>query len=357
MVLFQSIGRRFLFSLDPERAHELSLAALRSGVPLCRPAPASDRLRVTIAGIDFPNPLGLAAGYDKNGEVPDAALRLGFGFVECGTVTPLPQAGNPKPRLFRLEREGGVINRLGFNNEGQEALRERMRARPRRGIVGINIGVNRDTSDRIADYEAGIGALAGLASFLTINISSPNTVGLRTLQGGEHLDALLSRAIAARQAAGAATPLFLKIAPDLGPNQMEDIASAVKRHRIDGLVVSNTTLSRAGVSGPEAEAAGGLSGTPLFKRSTIVLARMRRLVGPELPIIGVGGVDSAAKAIEKIRAGADLVQLYTGMIFEGPGLPGMILRGLDRHAREHGLERLSQIRDSGVEEWATRPID
>lgn len=357
MALFSAFARRLLFSLDPERAHALSLAALKSRIPLSLPAPASGRLRVSVAGIDFPNPLGLAAGYDKNAEVPDAALGLGFGFVECGTVTPLPQPGNPKPRIFRLAAERGVINRLGFNNQGHEAFGERMRARRRHGIVGINIGANKDSAERIADYEAGIRAFAGLASYLTINISSPNTVGLRTLQGGEQLDALLARAVAARQETGAATPLFLKIAPDLVPEQMEEIADAVKRHGIDGLVISNTTLSRAGISDPVANETGGLSGAPVFARSTSVLARMRLLVGPELPIIGVGGVDSAEKTVEKIRAGADLVQLYTGMIFEGTGLPGAILRGLDRHAREHGLERLSQLRDSGVGEWAARPLD
>lgn len=354
------LGRRLLFALEPERAHELSLAALKAGLPICRPAPRSEALHIRVAGLDFPNPLGLAAGYDKNGEVADAALRLGFGFVECGTVTPLPQAGNPRPRIFRLEAQEAVINRLGFNNRGHEAVRALMAARRgTRGVVGINIGANGDSADRIADYEAGIRAFAGLASYLTINISSPNTAGLRTLQGGEQLRSLLTRALAARGAlAGEAarTPLLLKIAPDIHEGQMEEIASAAADHAIDGLVVSNTTLARDAIPQAAAREAGGLSGAPLFERSTIVLARMRKLVGNEMPLIGVGGVDSVETAIEKMRAGADLVQLYTGMIFHGPGLPGAILRGLLRHVRENGLARLADIRGSGTEEWAGREL-
>lgn len=360
MALFASVARHFLFQLDPERAHELSLAALKSGVPLCRPRVESDRLRLTVAGLRFPNPLGVAAGFDKNAEVPDATLKLGFGFVECGTVTPVAQEGNPSPRVFRLEADHAVINRLGFNNQGIATCRERMESRHGRpGIVGVNIGANRNSADRIADYEAGIRAFAGLASYLTINVSSPNTVGLRNLQGGEQLDALLERAVAARAAtgeAGAHTPLFLKIAPDLVAAQMEEIAASVLSYGIDGLVVSNTTLERSGLRSPLAAELGGLSGAPLFKRSTAVLARMRKLVGPRLPIIGVGGVDSTEKAIEKLRAGADLIQLYTGMIYDGPGLAGEILRGLDRHLRREGIEHVADLRDRGVEEWASTPI-
>lgn len=355
------ISQSLLFALEPETAHGLSIAALKSGLPLCPAPPRGERLATRVAGLAFPNPLGMAAGFDKNAEVVDAVLSLGFGFVECGTVTPLPQRGNPRPRIFRLAADGAVVNRLGFNNQGQARFRARLKARRGRpGVVGVNIGANRDSQDRIADYEAGVRAFTGLASYLTVNVSSPNTAGLRVLQGREQLGELLGRVMAARdETAGdgrAPTPVFLKIAPDLSDAELADIAEAVRANLVDGLVVSNTTLARAGVSAPGAEEAGGLSGRPLFERSTVVLAKMRRLTGPDLPIIGVGGVDSAEKAIEKIRAGADLVQLYTGMIFKGPCLPGQILRGMEDFVRAQGLNHISEIRDTKTEEWTARGV-
>ena len=352
------LGQPLLFALDPETAHGASIAALRSGIPLASCPKPDPRLAVRVAGLDFPNPLGMAAGFDKNGEVSDALLRLGFGFAEVGTVTPLPQQGNPKPRIFRLMRDDAVINRLGFNNGGHAALLKRLQARAgRSGIVGINIGANKDAADRIADYEAGVTAFAPLASYLTVNISSPNTPGLRSLQSRQALAELLTRTMAARNASSLRPPVFLKIAPDLGEEEMDDIAAEVLDKRVDGLIVSNTTLSRAGLSSPDhRDEAGGLSGRPLFARSTAVLARMRRRLGPDLPIIGVGGVDSAETAAEKIRAGADLVQLYTGMIFAGPGLPGQIVRGLSALVERDGLSSIREIRDSALERWTQAPV-
>ena len=358
MGALDTVGRRLLFCLDPETAHGLSIAALRCGLPLVPRPPVDERLRVRLCGLDFPNPLGMAAGYDKNAEVPDGLLGLGFGFAEVGTVTPKPQSGNPRPRIFRLVEDGAVINRLGFNNQGHAAVERRLLARKGRGgIVGVNIGANKDSADRIADYERGVARFAPLASYLTVNISSPNTPGLRNMQARAQLAALLSRVMAARAAAAAQPPVFLKIAPDLVEAELEDIAAEVLASGIDGVIVSNTTVSRPPLkSGAAAGEAGGLSGKVLFERSTAVLARMRRLLGPEIAIIGVGGVDSADTALEKIRAGADLVQLYTGMIFAGPALPARILSGMGAALRRDGHEGLRQLRDTSLEMWAAKPL-
>jgi dihydroorotate dehydrogenase len=357
--LFQAIGRKVLFSLDPEDAHGLSIKALKTGlVPAC--APRNDpALRVTVAGMSFPNPLGMAAGYDKNAEVPDALLKLGFGFVEVGTLTPLSQAGNPKPRIFRLVEDNAVINRLGFNNEGHEpALRRLANRRSRAGIVGVNIGANKDSADRVADYVAGIRKFHTLASYFTVNISSPNTPGLRDLQARDSLRELLGKVLDARDAqSGLRRPVFLKIAPDLPEASLDDIAAEIALHPLDGLIISNTTLSRTGLKGARNSAeTGGLSGVPLFERSTIVLAKMRQRVGVELPLIGVGGIDSATTAITKIRAGADLVQLYTSMIYRGPGLAGEIVKGMSEALKRDGITTIAALRDSDTAEWAGRAI-
>ncbi|WP_442579188.1 quinone-dependent dihydroorotate dehydrogenase [Mesorhizobium sp. ASY16-5R] len=360
--LFEQAGRQLLFGLDPETAHGLSIRALKCGLPLARPAPRDARLAVRVAGLDFPNPLGMAAGYDKNGEVPDAILSLGFGFAEIGSVTPLPQPGNPKPRIFRLTRDSAVINRLGFNNEGHEACAARLIARGgRKGIVGVNIGANKDSRDRIADYEAGIRRFAPLSSYLTVNISSPNTPGLRNMQARKELGELLGRVVAARQGLAdpehRSRPVFLKIAPDLVDAELEDVAAEVLAHPIDGVIVSNTTLSRENlVDAALAGETGGLSGKPLFERSTIVLAKMRRLLGPETAIMGVGGVNSAEAALEKVRAGADLVQLYTGLIYSGPSLPGKILRDMLQRLRQEGATNVASLRDTRTDHWAARPL-
>jgi dihydroorotate dehydrogenase len=357
--LLDRLGLRFLLKLDPEVAHGLSLKALETGLARARPAAADPRLIIRKAGLEFPNPLGMAAGYDKNAEAADALLGLGFGFAEVGTLTPRPQSGNPKPRIFRLMEDRGVINRLGFNNEGHAAALKRLAARQRRpGIVGVNIGANKDGEDRIGDYVSGVRAFAPLASYLTVNISSPNTPGLRNLQSGDALTELLARVIAARdEVPEGPVPIFLKIAPDLSETDITEIAEAALRHRVDGVIVSNTTLARSGLKSRNRNEAGGLSGRPLFERSTAVLARMRRAVGPDMVLVGAGGVDSAETALEKIRAGADLVQLYTGMIYAGPGLPARIVAGMSRFAADNGLATISELRDSEVEHWATRPLD
>ncbi|RAZ87456.1 dihydroorotate dehydrogenase (quinone) [Mesorhizobium hawassense] len=358
MSVLDRIGQKLLFSFDPETAHGMSIAALRCGLPVGATAPRDARLKMSLCGLDFPNPLGMAAGYDKNAEVPDALLGLGFGFAEVGTITPLPQSGNPKPRIFRLTADEAVINRLGFNNEGHAAAEKRLAARKARpGIVGVNIGANKDSADRIADYERGVTRFAPYASYLTVNISSPNTPGLRNMQAREQLGELLSRVMAARAAASAQPPVFLKIAPDLVEAEMEDIAAEVLEKKINGVIVSNTTLARSGLrSATGTGETGGLSGKPLFERSTAVLARMRKLLGPNMAIIGVGGVDSAEAALEKIRAGADLVQLYTGMIYAGPALPGRIIAGMARFAERERLGSIRGLRDSACERWAAKPF-
>ncbi|PBC01526.1 quinone-dependent dihydroorotate dehydrogenase [Mesorhizobium sp. WSM3860] len=358
MSVLDRIGQKLLFSFDPETAHGLSIAALRCGLPVASPPPRDARLEVSVCGLDFPNPLGMAAGYDKNAEVPDALLKLGFGFAEVGTVTPLPQPGNPKPRIFRLTANGAVINRLGFNNEGHDAAEKRLAARKGRGgIVGVNIGANKDSADRIADYERGVARFAALASYLTVNISSPNTPGLRNMQAREQLGELLARVVAARAAASAQPPVFLKIAPDLAEAELEDIAAEVIEKKIDGVIVSNTTLARTGLrSTAFASETGGLSGRPLFERSTAVLARIRKLLGPKMAIIGVGGVDSAETALEKMRAGADLVQLYTGMVYAGPALPGRLVAGMARFVERERLKSIRDLRDSACERWASKLI-
>ncbi|QKK25170.1 quinone-dependent dihydroorotate dehydrogenase [Rhizobium hidalgonense] len=358
---FKRLARKGLFLFDPETAHGMSIAALKSGlVPACQTTP-DPRLRQTVAGLTFENPLGMAAGYDKNAEVPEALLKLGFGFTEIGTVTPKPQAGNPRPRIFRLVEDEAVINRLGFNNEGHDAAFDRLSALTGGGMIGVNIGANKDSEDRIADYVAGIRRFYSVARYFTANISSPNTPGLRDLQARESLAALLSAVLAARDemaaTSGRRIPVFLKIAPDLTEEGMDDIAAEALSHALDGLIVSNTTLSRDGLKDQrQAKEAGGLSGVPLFEKSTAVLARMRKRVGPDLPIIGVGGVSSAETALEKIRAGADLVQLYSCMVYEGPGLPGDIVRGLSKLMDREKVSSIRELRDNRLDYWAARKV-
>jgi dihydroorotate dehydrogenase len=334
------LGRPLLRFIEPERAHCLTIAALKLGLAprTCAPDPAS--LGVDLWGLHFPNPVGIAAGFDKNGEVPDAMLALGMGFAEVGTVTPRPQPGNPRPRIFRLEAERAVINRFGFNNEGHAALKRRLEARRARGgIVGVNIGANKDSADRVADYVAGVTAFEGLASYFTVNISSPNTPGLRALQSREELEMLVSRVLAARKGN---TPVLLKIAPDLSAEELAGIAAVALEKRLDGLIVSNTTIRREGfVAGPRAGEAGGLSGRPLFALSTDVLRTMYRLTGGAIPLVGAGGIGSGADAYAKIRAGASLVQLYTALVYEGPGLVGRIKSELARLLAADGFAHVA----------------
>lgn len=334
------LARPALRFLDAERAHSLTIAALKTGLgPRQRKAdPAS--LGVDLFGLHFPNPLGIAAGFDKNGEVPDAMLAMGLGFAEVGTVTPHPQSGNPRPRIFRLEAERAVINRLGFNNQGHEALKRRLEARRNRGgIVGVNIGANKDAADRVADYETGIAAFEGLASYFTVNISSPNTPGLRAMQGRGELETLIARVLKARKGR---VPILLKIAPDLTAPELADIAAVALDMKLDGLIVSNTTIQRQGlVSGPRAQEVGGLSGRPLFALSTQVLRDVYRLTGGKIPIIGVGGVSSGCDAYAKIRAGASLVQLYSALTYEGPSLVTRIKRDLAAALARDGFARVA----------------
>lgn len=354
--------RAGFFRLDAETAHGLSVKGLKTGLaPRARLAP-DPRLAVEVAGLRFPNPIGLAAGYDKNADVPDAVLGLGFGFTEIGTVTPRPQPGNPKPRIFRLTDDQAVINRFGFNSEGHSAALARLNARHgRSGIVGVNIGANKDATDRIADYVAGIRAFAGVATYFTANISSPNTPGLRDLQARESLQHLLAAVLAARDEeairVGRKVPVFLKIAPDLTEEGLDDVAEEIRASTLDGLIVSNTTLSRAGLTDRiQAKEAGGMSGKPLFERATIVLAKMRKRLGGNMAIIGVGGVHSVATAAEKIRAGADLVQLYSSMVYEGPGLPARIVRGLSAVCDREKVGSIRDLRDRAMEEWASQDL-
>lgn len=361
--LYQDIGRKLLFALDPETAHGLSLRALQSGLVPRTKARRASRLVVRTAGLVFANPVGMAAGFDKNAEVPDAILDLGFGFTEIGTVTPLAQEGNPKPRIFRLADDHAIINRLGFNNKGHEAALARLKGRGRRrdGPVGVNVGANKDSADRIADYRLGIETFYDVADYFTVNISSPNTPGLRDLQSRENLGLLLNSvcdARAARLDAGAHyRPIFLKIAPDLAESDLDDIAAETLSSSIDGVIVSNTTLSRKGVSETSrASESGGLSGRPLFERSTIVLAKMRERTGSEFTLIGVGGVDSAEAAATKIRAGANLVQLYTGFVYQGPLLAQKITNGLDQIVKRSGRASIHDLVGDDTRDWAARPI-
>jgi dihydroorotate dehydrogenase len=318
-----ALARPALFRLDPEAAHRLTIAALKVWP---KTAPRFDPILGTrVAGLDFPSPIGLAAGFDKNAEVPDAMLALGFGFVETGTVTPLTQAGNPKPRLFRLVQDDGVINRMGFNNDGLDAARFRLAARPRRGIIGANVGANKDTADRIGDYVKGVKAMADVADYLTVNISSPNTPGLRGLQDAGALTELLDAVQAAREPGD--PPLFLKLAPDLDRAEIDAVVKAATG-KVDALIIGNTTLSRPQLRSRDAGEAGGLSGAPLKTLAAAKLGEFRSATGGRIPMVAAGGIDSAAEAYARIRAGAALVQLYSALVYHGPGLARHISRGL-----------------------------
>jgi dihydroorotate dehydrogenase len=338
--------RPLLRALPAEAAHYLTLTALTWGLGArvagsAVPDPPS--LRQALWGRDFPNPVGIAAGLDKDARVPDALLRLGFGFAETGTVTPRPQPGNPKPRLFRLYEDEAVINRLGFNSGGLEPTLARLRARQRNGIVGVNLGKNRDSEDAAADYLDGVRRVGTLADYFVINVSSPNTPGLRDLQRRDILDDLLRRLVAARDEAAPGAPLLVKIAPDLSAEERADIAAVVGSNGVDGIIVSNTTIARPpGLKSPAASEQGGLSGKPLFAPSTALLGEIYRLTDGRIPLVGVGGIASAGDAYAKIRAGASLVQLYTALVFEGPALVGRIKRGLAELLRQDGFGSITE---------------
>jgi len=351
------LGQRALFALPAETAHKLAISALKQGLTPKFSAADDRRLLVEIAGLKFKNPLGVAAGFDKNAEVVKSLFSVGFGAVEIGSVTPHAQEGNATPRLFRITNHHAIINRMGFNNDGHETVLARLRGRTHPGILGVNIGANKDSDDRIGDYVAGISAFQAVADYFTVNISSPNTPGLRKLQTRESLAELFSRVLDERDSYPVRRPVFVKIAPDLTEEELDAIADICLDKKINGVVISNTTLSRREVAGAHnAEQAGGLSGRPIFNRSTIVLAKMRQRLGSDMPIIGVGGIESIRTAEEKIRAGADLVQIYTGFIYGGLSLPSQILDGLTAICEREKLTSIRKIRDSAVDDYAGRAI-
>jgi dihydroorotate dehydrogenase len=348
-----------LRSLPPEAAHRLTLPGLAAGIGGSVTGSDPPILRQRLWGREFSNPIGLAAGFDKEARAPDALLRLGFGLVEVGTVTPRPQPGNPKPRVFRLAADGAVINRLGFNSGGLDRLIARLRARDRTvGIVGVNLGRNRDSADAVADYALGVRRAAPLADYLVVNVSSPNTPGLRDLQSRGALERLLHGVLAARAESGARPPLLVKVAPDLTPAESGDIAAVARAAGIDGIIVGNTTVARPeGLRSPAAREAGGLSGRPLFAPSTALLADFYRLTDGRLPLIGTGGVASAHDAYAKIRAGASLVQLYTALIFSGPALLREIKTGLATLLRRDGFACVADAVGADHAKLATTPSD
>ena len=338
--MLYSLIRPALFLLDPERAHGLAIAALKL-LPPGKPAPDGGSLAIRVAGLSFPNPLGMAAGFDKNAEVPDALLGVGFGFAEVGSITPLPQAGNPKPRMFRLVEDRGVINRLGFNNEGADAALRRLERRlGTPGIVGINIGANKDSADRIADYVAMTEVMAPLASYLAVNISSPNTPGLRALQDGAALTGLLDAVLAAR--GPSQVPVFLKVAPDLTPADIDAISRIAIDKGLAALIVSNTTISRPPLRSRYAGESGGLSGAPLRELAQQRLRDFRKASGGAIPLVGVGGIASAEDAWARIRAGASLVQIYSAMAFDGPDIARRIVHGLERLMKRDGFASIAE---------------
>jgi dihydroorotate dehydrogenase len=356
------LARPLIFTLGPEQAHEATLKLLELGFHARRSGSDDRRLAVHAWGHAFPNPLGIAAGFDKDARVYDAVLAMGFGFAEVGTVTPQPQPGNPRPRVFRLARDRALINRLGFNSAGHAVALARLPQQIARGIVGINVGANKDTADRSADYVEGIRRFWDVASYFTVNISSPNTPGLRDLQAPAALDDLLGRVLGARSQMVAAgkprRPIVVKLAPDIAGDDLAPVVDVLMARGIDGVAIGNTTLSRGALCDSKlASEAGGVSGRPLFHRSTVMLARLYRLTGGRVPLIGIGGIDSGPTAIAKIEAGATLLQLYTGLVFEGPSLLGRIKRALVQYADYKGLEHISDATGRRADEWAAKPLE
>lgn len=351
------LGQALLLALDPERAHDLAVKSLEFGLYPRVDAPDDERLGQHLFGLDFPNPVGMAAGFDKSARVSRELLGMGFGFVEVGTLTPQAQSGNPSPRIFRSGEDRAIINRLGFNNDGQESALARLKAGSR-GIIGVNLGAGRDSADRIGDYAEGITRMAPVASYFTINISSPNTPGLRDLQAPEALAALLQRVQDARAKTVRKPPLFVKLAPDLADDDFPEIVRVILAHKVDGIVVSNTTLSREGLRDRAfAKEGGGLSGRPLFARATRMLSRIYRLTEGKLPLIGVGGIDSGESAVAKVEAGASLLQLYTGLVFEGPSLIARIKQALIAAIDQRGATSLSPLVGARAEEWSERKAE
>ena len=349
--MLDTFGLWALHRLNPERAHGLALRALCLGLVPLPGVVTSPRLRVSLAGLALPNPVGLAAGFDKNAVALAPLARAGFGFVEVGAATPRPQPGNPQPRLFRLTEDRAVINRFGFNNDGAEAIAARLARRPAGTIVGLNLGANKDSADRAEDF-ATVLRLAGThVDFATVNVSSPNTEKLRELQGPEALRRLLQGVMAARDSLPRRIPIFLKIAPDLTSSELSDLCGVVLESGLDAIIATNTTLERQGLKSADAGQAGGLSGAPLFEKSTRVLAQVSRLTGGRLPLLGVGGIDSVKSAYEKIRAGATAVQLYSALTYQGLSLAGRIAQGLDACLERDGFANVTEAVGTGRDRW------
>ncbi len=350
---YEILGMWFLHRFGPETAHKLSLMAVKAGVAPMPGLYTSPMLKTTVAGMTLPNPVGLAAGYDKNAEVVDGLARSGFGFIEVGAITPRPQPGNPKPRLFRLYEDGAIINRMGFNNDGMEAAAHRLARRsPTHPVpVGLNLGANKDSDDRPGDFVKVLERCGAYVDFVTVNVSSPNTEKLRDLQGPVALRALLERVLEAREQHEKYTPVWLKIAPDLEPEELEAIAEIAHDVRLDGIVATNTTLDREGLKSANGGEAGGLSGKPLFEKSTRVLARLSALTQGHLPLIGVGGIASAEDAYAKIRAGAAAVQVYSSLIYQGLSLVDDITRGLEKLLERDGFSHVSEAIGTGRGDW------
>ena len=345
--MIEAAGLALLRRIDPERAHDFALRALSAGLGPKGGPVTSAPLRTTLAGLDLPNPVGLAAGFDKNARALGPLARCAFGFLEVGAATPRPQPGNPKPRLFRLSEDKAAINRFGFNNDGMDAIAARLAARPADTITGLNLGANKDSADRAGDFARVLTTCGPHVDFATVNVSSPNTERLRDLQGAAALRVLLDGVLAARDGLPRRIPIFLKIAPDLDESDLADVAAAAGA--IDGIIATNTTLDRDGLHSADRDQAGGLSGQPLFEKSTRTLARLSTLT--DLPLIGVGGVATAQQAYAKIRAGASAIQLYTALVYGGISLPGEIARGLDRLLERDGFDNVAQAVGTDRDRW------
>tara|TARA_R110002096_G_scaffold22170_6_gene71535 strand:+ start:7791 stop:8849 length:1059 start_codon:yes stop_codon:yes gene_type:complete len=351
MKLVEKLGLALLYRTDPERAHHYAIMALNAGLTPKPGVYTSPRIAQNLAGLELPNPVGLAAGFDKNATAIAPLLRTGFGFIEVGAATPNAQEGNRKPRLFRLNEDQASINRFGFNNDGMMAISERLMRRPAKGIVGLNLGANKDSSHRAIDFVKVLETCGRHIDFATVNVSSPNTEKLRDLQGEKALTALLSGVIETRDTFEKPIPIFLKIAPDLTNEEIAQIAQVARHTRIDAIIATNTTLDREGLKSEHRDQKGGLAGKPLFKKSTGVLAHLAQELEGSIPIIGVGGISSAQDAFEKIRAGASAVQLYTALVFQGLSLGYDIAKGLDEILAEQGFDHISQAVGTGIQDY------
>lgn len=351
MNLIERTGLAALHRLDPETAHGLSLHALNLGLVPLPGVVKSSRLKTTLAGLSLPNPIGLAAGFDKNATALAPLAKAGFGFLEVGAATPLPQPGNPKPRLFRLGEDLAAINRFGFNNDGMQAIAARLMNRPKGMVIGLNLGANKTSPDRSADFSHVLAFCGPHVDFATVNVSSPNTEKLRDLQGAEALSALLARVMETRAALARPIPVFLKIAPDLSPDDLAQVAEVALGSGLDAIIATNTTLSREGLKSASRGESGGLSGAPLFEKSTRVLAQLSRLTDGKLPLIGVGGISSAQDAYAKIRAGASAVQFYTAMVYQGIGLAARMAQELDALLQRDGFASVKDAVGTGRGDW------